>query len=145
MKVSHIVFVVVVLNRSAVVYSLPAELVHYVFLYIIKFSVNLIQFWLEFLFCDSFLFKLFVYFLPLIFVITTDCEPLFYRIPCYFCHLYGRTQVQPFYVSSLVLELTLLTFSTTATTKSSKLGLQVNWKKTVVQSLSDAQSCPPWL
>jgi len=44
MKVSHIVFVVVVLNRSAVVYSLPAELVHYVFLYIIKFSVNLIQF-----------------------------------------------------------------------------------------------------
>ena len=40
-----------------------------------------------------------------------------------------------------LLQPALLTFST----ESSRLGLQVNWKKTVVQSLSDAQSCPPWL
>ena len=37
-----------------------------------------------------------------------------------------------------LLEPALLNFSDEA----SKLGLQVNWKKTVVQSLNDAQGCP---
>jgi len=40
-----------------------------------------------------------------------------------------------------LLEPTVLTFST----ESSKLGLQMSWKKTVVQSLSDSQSCSPRL
>jgi len=42
-KVSHIVFVVV-LNQSTVAYSLPGELVYYVCLHIVEFSVDLIQF-----------------------------------------------------------------------------------------------------
>jgi len=84
---------VVALNRSIVAYSLPGELVHYACLHIVEFSVDAIQFclYIFFCFCDSFLFNSLVYFVSLIFIVTTGCEPLLYRITSYFCHTRKNT------------------------------------------------------